>query len=410
MGLTVKKIQSLKPKEKLFRLADANGLCIEVTPKGSKLWRLRYRFDGKAKMMALGKYSDKSLPPNILSLSDARVKCQEMKQYLANGVDPAVVAKAQSDSERTKINFEAFAREWFEKFKHKWVERTAERKMRRLEGHVFPLIGGLPIDEVDAPQIRRVLHRIESMKTLHTAHRVKNIIGEIMRYAVAMGLIIHNPVPDLAGVLPPTKTKHRASITDPKGIGGLLRSIDEYTGSPVTRCALKLAALTFVRPGELRHAEWSEIDYEGKEWRIPAEKMKMKRPHIVPLSRQTVEVLKEVELVTGHGKYVFPSERSSARPMSNNTVNAALRRMGFTKEEMTGHGFRSMASTNLNELGRHPDHIERQLAHVEANKVRAAYNYAEHLLERKKMMQAWADYLDGLKEEGKVVPFKAKTG
>ena len=281
--------------------------------------------------------------------------------------------------------------------------------MARLESHVFPLIGSLPIDQVDAPQIRRVLLRLEALDKLHTGHRVKNIIGEVMRYAVAMGLILHNPVPDLAGVLPPTKEKHRASITNPKEIGGLLRAIDEYTGSPVTRCALRLAAITFVRPGELRHAEWAEIDYEAKEWRIPAEKMKMKRPHVVPLSRQALEVLKDVELVTGHGKYVFPSERSSTRPMSNNTVNAALRRMGFTKEEMTGHGFRSMASTNLNELGFHPDHIERQLAHVEANRVRAAYNYAEHLPERKKMMQAWADYLDALKDGGKVIPLHAKA-
>ena len=403
MPLTVKKIQSLKPREKLYRVADGDGLCLEVTPKGSKLWRLRYRFGGKAKMMALGKYDD-------LSLQEARDKCRDLRKLLVGGVDPAAASKAEKEAEQGKNSFEAFARDWFEKFKHKWVERTAKRKMRRLEGHVFPVIGNLPVSEVDAPQIRRVLHRIESMRTLHTAHRVKNIIGEIMRYAVAMGLIVHNPVPDLAGVLPPVKVKHRASITDPKGIGGLLRSIEEYSGSPVTRCAMKFAALTFVRPGELRHAEWSEIDLEGKEWRISAEKMKMKRPHIIPLSIQAVEVLKEIELITGHGKFIFPSERSSARPMSNNTVNAALRRMGFTKEEMTGHGFRSMASTNLNELGYHPDHIERQLAHVEANKVRAAYNYAEHLTERKKMMQAWADYLDGLKEEGKVVPFKTKTG
>lgn len=298
--------------------------------------------------------------------------------------------------------------EWFAKFKHKWVERTGKRKLRRLEGHVFPLIGSIPIDQVDASQIRRVLLRIENMRTLHTAHRVKNIIGEIMRYAVAMGLILHNPVPDLAGVLPPAKVKHRATITNPSGIGGLLRSIDEYQGSPVTRCAMKLAALTFVRPGELRYAEWSEIDLKAKEWRIPAEKMKMKRAHIVPLSRQSIKVFEEVEMITSHGKYVFPSERSAARPMSNNTVNAALRRMGYAKEEMTGHGFRSMASTNLNEMGYHPDHIEKQLAHVETNKVRAAYNHAEYMPERKKMMQAWADYLDGLKKGNKIIPIRTE--
>jgi len=403
MPLTVKKIASLKPKKKLYRVADAEGLCLEVTPTGSKLWRLRYRYNDKGKMMALGKLTD-------VDLAQARDECRKWKRCLREGFDPALVKKEEDARSSGKDSFETVTREWFAKFKQKWAEQTGVRKLARLESHVFPLIGSLPIDKVDAPQIRRVVLRLESLEKLHTAHRVKNIIGEIMRYAVAMGLILHNPVPDLAGVLPPTKETHRASIVDPKGIGGLLRAIDEYQGSLVTRCALKLAPITFVRPGELRHAEWSEIDYEGKEWRIPAEKMKMKRPHVVPLSRQAVEVLKEVELVTGHGGYIFPSERSSARPMSNNTINAALRRMGYTKDEMTGHGFRSMASTNLNELGFHPDHIERQLAHVEANRVRAAYNYAEHLVERKKMMQAWADWLDGVKAGGKVIPLKSASG
>lgn len=391
MPLTVKAIEQAKPKDKLYRIADAYGLCLEVPPKGLKRWRYRYRFRGKAKMLSLGTWPKVKLPK-------AREKRDELQRVLEEGIDPAEYRRSQKAIAEGKDRFEAVAREWFQRFKNKWVERTAKRKMRRLEGHVFPLIGSTPIDEVDAPQIRRVLHRIESMKTLHTAHRVKNIIGEIMRYAVAMGLIVHNPVPDLAGVLPPVKSKHRASITDPKGIGCLLCSIDDYQGSPVTRCALKLAALTFVRPGELRHAEWAEIDFKKKEWRISAKKMKMRRQHIIPLSKQAISVLKEIEKVTGHGRYIFPSERSKDRAMSNNTVNAALRRMGYTKEEMTGHGFRSMASTNLNEMGFHPDQIERQLAHVEGNKVRAAYNHAEYLPERKKMMQVWADYLDGLKE------------
>ena len=403
MPLTVKAIEALRPKKKLYRVADGQGLCLEVTPTGSKLWRFRYRLNGKASMIGLGKWPE-------IDLLEARTKCLAAKQQLATGIDPATVSKGERAEIKGENTFESFARLWFSKFRHKWVDRTATRKLRRLEGHVFPLIGSLPIDKVDAPQIRRVLLRLESMDKLHTAHRIKNIIGEIMRYAVAMGLIVHNPVPDLAGVLPPTQEKHRASIVDPKGIGELLRAIDGYSGSLVTKCALKLAALTFVRPGELRHAEWSEIDFEGEEWRIPAGKMKMRRPHVVPLSRQAVAVLREIQPVTGHGKYVFPSERSSARAMSNNTINAALRRMGYTKEEMTGHGFRSMASTNLNEMGFHPDHIERQLAHVEANKVRAAYNYAEHLPERKKMMQAWANYLDGLKSGGKVVSLRSVSG
>jgi integrase len=402
MPLTVKKIESAKPKEKLYRIVDGRGLCLEVPPTGRKRWKYRYKLNGKDDTVSIGLWPD-------MSLAEARDIHSELYKVRREGMCPKTYYKGQKNRASDQDSFEAVTREWFEKFKQKWAEQTGVRKMARLEGHVFPLIGSIPIDQVDAPQIRRVLLRLESLDKLHTGHRVKNIIGEIMRYAVAMGLILHNPVPDLAGVLPPTREEHRASITDPKGIGGLLRAIDEYTGSPVTRYALKLAPLTFVRPGELRHAEWAEIDYEAKEWRIPAAKMKMKRPHIVPLSRQAVAVLKKVELITGHGTYVFPSERTSARPMSNNTVNAALRRMGYTKEEMTGHGFRSMASTNLNELGFHPDHIERQLAHSEDNKVRAAYNYAEHLPERKKMMQAWADYLDGLKEGGKVVPLKARV-
>ncbi len=402
MPLTVKSIEALKPKKNLYRVADGHGLCLEVTPTGSKLWRFRYRIDGKGKMLALGRWPD-------VNLQDARSACQTMRQQLANGLDPVAVLQERKSEGEGKDTFESFARLWFSKFRHKWVDRTATRKLRQLEVHVFPLIGSLPVDRTDAPQIRRVLLRLESMDKLSTAHRVKNTIGEIMRYAVAMGLIVHNPVPDLAGALPPTQEKHRASIVDPKGIGELLRAIDGYSGSLVTKCALKLAALTFVRPGELRHAEWSEIDLEGEEWRIPAGKMKMRRPHVVPLSCQALAILREIQPVTGHGKYVFPSERSSARAMSNNTILAALRRMGYAKEEMSGHGFRSMASTNLNEMGFHPDHIERQLAHVEANRVRAAYNYAEHLPERKKMMQAWADYLDGLREGGKVIPIHANT-
>ena len=401
MPLTVKSIEQAKPKDKLYRIADAYGLCLEIPPKGLKRWRYRYRFGGKAKMVSLGTWPDVNLPK-------ARDKRDELRRLLQDGMDPAEHRKSQQAIAEGHNRFEAVAREWFEKFKHKWVARTGKRKMRRLEGHVFPLIGSIPIDQVDAPQIRRVLLRLESFDKLHTGHRVKNIIGEIMRYAVAMGVATHNPVPDLAGVLPPVKEQHRATIIAPEGIKGLLRSIEDYQGSPVTRNAMKLAALTFVRPGELRHAEWDEIDFEKEEWRISAAKMKMKRQHIVPLSRQAIAVLKEMELVTGHGRYIFPSERSRDRAMSNNTVNAALRRMGYTKEEMTGHGFRSMASTNLNEMGFHPDQIERQLAHVEGNKVRAAYNHAEYLPERKKMMQVWADYLDVVRAGRDVGPLFAQ--
>lgn len=402
MPLTVKKIEKLKAEDKLYRIADSKGLCLEVPPKGNKRWRYRYRYEGKPKMVSLGVWPD-------ISLAEARTKRRAMRQALDEGVDPAVAIKSQDALNDSEGTFEDVAREWFEKFKHKWSDNTGSRKMRRLETHVFPLIGSIPIEKVDAPQVRKVLLRMQSLDKLHSGHRVRALVGEVMRYAIAMGMATYNPCPDLIGVLPPVEVKHRAAITDPDQIGALLRAIDTYQGSHATRCALKLAAMTFVRPGELRQAEWPEVDLDNKEWRIPAEKMKMKRPHIVPLSRQAVEVLTELQLLTGHGQYLFPSERTNDRPMSNNTVLSALRRMGYGKDEMSGHGFRSMASTNLNEMGYPPDHIERQLAHAERDKVRATYNHAEYLPERKKMMQAWADYLDDLKEKGKVVPFKAKS-
>jgi len=246
-----------------------------------------------------------------------------------------------------------------------------------------------------------VLRKIEVRGHVETAHRVKQICGQIFRYAIATGGTDRDPAADLKGALPPAKSKRMASIIDPKGVGGLLRAIDDYKGSIVTQCALQFGILAFVRPVELRHAEWEEINLKTKEWRIPAEKMKMKTPHIVPLSNQALAILKKIQLITGEGKYVFPSERSYSRPMSENTVNAALRRMGYTKDELTGHGFRSMASTLLHEKGWKSDIIERQLAHQERNKVKSAYNHAEHLPERKKMMQAWADYLDALKSDEK---------
>lgn len=401
MPLTVKGIEGLKAKEKLYRVADSKGLCLEIPPKGNKRWRYRYRFEGKSKMVSLGVFPD-------VNLAKARNKRDAMREVLADGIDPAVHIKSQKAHTDDEGTFEAIARSWFEKFRHKWIDATANRKMRRLESHVFPLIGSVPIEKVDAPQIRKVLLRMQSLEKIHSGHRIRSLIGEIMRYCVAMGLATYNPCPDLIGVLPPSEVKHRAAITDPDEIGALLRAIDSYE-SPITRCALKLAAMTFVRPGELQHAEWSEVDLDKKEWRIPAEKMKMKRAHIVPLSRQAVEVLTELEILTGHGRYLFPSVRTSQRPMSNNTVLSALRNMGYGKDQMCGHGFRSMASTNLNELGFNPDHIERQLAHAERDRVRDAYNHAQYLPERRKMMQSWSNYLDGLRDKGKVVPLKKKS-
>jgi len=313
--------------------------------------------------------------------------------------------------EQAVNNFEAIAREWFEKNCRVWTEKHSITVIRRLELNIFPFLGKRPVKLITAPELLAVLRKIESRGAFETSHRVKQICGQIFRYAIATGRAERNPSADLRGALTPVKSKSMAAITDPKKIGGLLRAIEGYDGHIVTKCALQLAPLVFVRPGELRHAEWLEIDLDNAEWKIPAEKMKMNLAHIVPLSKQAVDILKEIEPVTGDREYVFPSLRSAQRAMSNNTVLAALRRMGYSKDEMTGHGFRSMASTILHEQGWPSDVIERQLAHTERNSVKAAYNHAEYLPERREMMQAWADYLEALKEGTEVIPLRrAITG
>ena len=399
MPLTDSAIRNAKPKEKNYKLADGGGLYLLVTTKGGKWWRLDYRFQGKRKTLSMGVYPD-------VSLKSARDRRSEAKTQLADGIDPGEIRKATKASQSDADGFEAVAREWWGKRDPTWSKTHSSRTILRLEKDVFPWIGTRPIGEISAPELLTVLRRIENRGALETAKRIHQSCGQIFRYAVATGRAQRDPSADLKGALPPTRQKHHASITDPKKIGELLRAVDGYEGSLVTRCALQLASLTFVRPGELRHAEWAEFDLDKAEWRIPAEKMKMRAVHIVPLSTQALRVLNEIEPLTGRGKYVFPGIRSNQRPMSENTVNAALRRLGYTKEEMTGHGFRSMASTILNEQGWHRDAIERQLAHAERNSVRAAYNYAEHLPERVKMMQWWADYLDKLKAGAEIIPIK----
>jgi integrase len=298
------------------------------------------------------------------------------------------------------------AREWHTKFARTWASSTADVILRRLERDVFPWIGSRAIAEISAAELLAVLRRIESRGALETAHRAHQYSGQVFRYALATGRAERDPSGDLRGALPPVKSRHHASITDPKSVGELLRAISSYRGSFVVKCALRLAPLVFVRPGELRNAEWTEINLDAGEWRIPAARMKMGAPHIVPLSTQAVAILRELHALTGFGKYVFPGTRSRARPMSENTVNAALRRLDYDSDQMTGHGFRSMASTLLNEAGWHRDAIERQLAHAERDKVRAAYNYAEHLPGRRRMMQAWADYLESLEAGAEVIPLR----
>lgn len=404
MSLTPSAVQNAKPKAKPYKLADERGMFVLVQPSGAKYWRLKYRRPDtrKENLLSLGTFPD-------VSLRQARERRDEARKLLADGIDPG--AKRISARAAKADTFEAVAREWFAKFSPQWAKGHADKIIRRLERDVFPWIGSRAIGELTPPEVLTMLRRIESRGAIETAHRAHQNCGAVFRYALATGRAERDPCGDLRGAIPPAKSAHFASITDPDRIGELLRAIEGYTGYAATRAALKLAPLVFVRPGELRHAEWAEFNLDKSEWRIPSERMKMRTPHIVPLSRQAVDVLRELRPMTGAGRLLFPSVRSRERPMSENTVNAALRRLGYTSEDMTGHGFRSMASTLLNEQGWNRDAIERQLAHAERDAVRAAYNYAEHLPERRKMMQAWSDFLESLRETpGKVVSIKRKSG
>ncbi|MHB8744615.1 MAG: tyrosine-type recombinase/integrase [Sulfuricaulis sp.] len=398
MSLSDTAVRNAKATDKPRKVSDERGLYLLITTTG-KYWRFDYRHAGKRRTLAIGVYPD-------VSLARARERRDEARTLLANGIDPGVMK--QVGKAAIENSFEAVAREWFAKFSPAWVPHHADKIIRRFEREVFPWIGGRPIADINAPELLTVLRRIEDRNALDTAHRVHQNCGKVFRYAVATGRAQRDPSGDLRGAIPPGIERHHPTITEPKRVGELLRAIAGYSGSHITRAALQLAPLVFVRPGELRKAEWSEFDMENAEWRIPAHKMKMKAVHIVPLSTQAVAILKDVLALTGTGRYVFPGARTDARHMSENTVNAGLRRLGYAVGDMTGQGFRSMASTLLNEQGWNRDAIERQLAHAERDDIRAAYNYAEHLPERRKMMQAWADYLDGLKAGAEVIPIKPR--
>jgi len=347
-----------------------------------------------------------------VSLRQARSLREEAKKAIAGGVDPS--AERQAEKSSTANSFEAVAREWLALQQGKLAPATYAKAVWTLETLVYPFLGSRPIAKPGASDMLKVLKRIEARGFHETAHRARQRCSQVFRYAVQTERAAHDVTADLRGALAPMVSEHHAAITEPARIGELPRAIDGYTGHSHTSFALKLAPLLFVRPGELRHAEWTEFALDGQEplWRIPAEKMKMGEQHLVPLSKQAVALLRELQPVTGRGPYVFPSLRSRSRPMSDNTVNAALRRLGYNSEEMTGHGFRSLASTCLNEQGYHPDLIELQLAHSERNKVRAAYNKAQRLPERRKMMQSWADYLDQLRlvtEQSNIVLIRASA-
>lgn len=404
--LTDAKLRALKHRDALYRVTDSAGLAVEVPVNGAPRWRFRYRFDGKAKMLSLGTY------PSV-SLAQARLRRDAARASLANGVDPSA-SRREAKRERALAlapahTFSSVAELWMS---HQDVaEATALKSRWIFTNYLYPDLGSRPIREITSREVLDTLRKIEGGDLLETARRAKIRVGQVFRFAIIEGFADVDPTTSLRGALKAPKVKHHAAIVDPHKVGELLRAIDGFSGQYVTLCALRFAPLVFVRPGELRQAEWSEFDLSEAIWRIPGARMKMKTPHIVPLSKQAVAILRELHGFTGHGRLVFPSIRSASRPMSENTINAALRRLGYAGDEMTGHGFRSLAATRLNEMGWNADAIERQLAHAESNKVRDAYTHAaQYLSERKKMMQAWADYLDGLRAGGKVVAFKSQAG
>lgn len=392
--LTAAAIKAAKPG----KLADGGGLYLLTKENGAKLWRMKYRHGGREKLLAFGRYPE-------VSLAEARRLRDEARAVLRSGGDPAAAKRANRAA--TADTFKAVAAEWLATQRPALAAVTAAKAEWLLS--LVPTLDPLPLRDITPPLILAALRRVESEGRHETARRVKQRIGQVFRYAIVHGRAERDPTADLRGALAPVKSKPRAAITDPAKMGALLRALDGYAGQPMTAAALRLAPLLFVRPGELRRMEWAELDLDAKEWRIPAAKMKMREEHVVPLAGQAVAILRALHPLTGRGRYVFPSLRASDRPMSENTVNAALRRLGFDGNTMTGHGFRAMASTRLNELGWPPDVIERQLAHAERNKVRAVYNRAQYMAERRAMMQAWADYLDSLRAGAAVIPIKRKA-
>ena len=392
MPLTDTAIRAIKPTSKTAKYFDGVGLYLEVAPSGGKWWRLKYRFQGKEKRISLGTY------PTI-GLKEARERREDTKKILANGIDPSAQRQAikASITSIDQDSFEVVTREWFDKHVVNLAPSYSKKVRSLFERQIFPVLGAKPIAEVEPTDVLNAARHVEQTGAIETAHRLIQICGQVFRYAIATGRTKYDVSTGLHAALPKVNVKHMATLTDKKRIGQLLRAIDAYGGFFPVRCALKLAPLLFVRPGELQKAEWAEFDLPAAEWRLPASKMKMRQRHIVPLSRQALSVLAELQAYTGNGQFLFPSIRTTTKPIALESMLVAIRSMGFTQDEMTMHGFRGMASTLLNEMGYNRDWIERQLAHGERDHVRAAYNYAEHLPERRRMMQEWADYLDELK-------------
>ncbi len=407
-------ITSAKPRAKPYKLADGQGLYLEVMPNGARYWRMKYRFGGKERRIAFGVFPE-------VPLAEARRRRDAARAALRDGTDPVGQRKTERNARAVAAvsSFEIVAREWMATQETTKAPATMAKSRWLLEHFAFPALGKRPVSAITAHELLDVIRKVEARGTHETAHRLLQRFNKVFRYAVGTKRCERNPAADLdSDVLQPVKVKHRSAITDPVAVGGLLRAIHAYTGQPATLAALKLAPLVFVRPEELRGAQWCEFDLDGAVWTIPPQRRKLTRkdredpstpPHIVPLCAQAVAILRELHTLTGRGRLLFPSLRTSDRPISENTINAALRRMGFTLDEMTHHGFRAMASTRLNELGFGPDVIERQLSHAEKDQVRAAYNRAAYMDERKKMMQAWADYLDALRDGAPVVAIRSKA-
>jgi integrase len=386
--LIATQVKNIKKPGKFF---DGHGLYLLVNKSG-KYWRYDYRFQSRRKTLSLGVY------PKV-SLKEARTAHGDARELLDQGFDPSHLRKIskKANVEFSDNSFENIANEWLAN--QSWTEGHKRTVVSRLKNYIFPALRYRLVDEIKALDVLNICKDIEGKGAIETAHRVKTICSQVFCHCVATGRIESDPCRDLSRALKKVTPKHMAAITDPKGIGELLRAIEGYSGQESTKAALLLAPLVFVRPGELRHAEWSEIDVKEAIWEISADKMKMKRAHIVPLSKQAIKIINDIQPFTGKGRYIFPALTNPNRPMSDNTVNAALRRLGYVKEEMVGHGFRSMASTQLHELNQPSHLIEKQLAHIERNSVKAAYNHAEYLTERREMMQFWADYLDQLKDD-----------
>lgn len=405
MPLTATQVDKAKPQEKDYKLSDEKGLYLLVAKTGSKYWRLKYRFSGKERKLAIGVYPD-------VSLKDARNARDEARRQLAQGIDPSAEKQARklASNQAAANSFEVIAREWLAIKMSDKSKRHQDRTRTALERDLFPYIGKKPVNEITAPELLAALRRIEQRGIIETAHRAKQTAGQVFRYAIITGRAERDISTDLQGALRTPVSTHFSAITEPRSVGQLMLAIDGYHGSPTLQAALKLSPLLFCRPGELRQLEWSEVNFDEQRIELPAEKMKIREPHIIPLSKQALAILTDLYPLTGHGKYVFPSARGASRPLSDNGVRTALRSLGYTNEQMTPHGFRAMARTLLDEiLNYRVEWIEQQLAHAVKDVNGRAYNRTKHLPQRFEMMQRWADYLDELKavaQAGNIVPVK----